>query len=570
MMSATRRSSRAVTAILMGFVILAGACSPDATQAPASQGQASQGQASQAPASRDTLIIGIASLPPGIDPDQTSNSPLLAQLFSQMGMAFTQASYEKQQPVADPNKVPGFFVTSNDLSNLQPRLIDSCTLAPDGSTVTMKIHPGSKSPVGNELKSADILWAVERTLALESTGNFFLGVANAQDLAQWAAADDYTVVVTRKGDDEMVNLCGLTSHQTVAPTFLLDSTEFKKHVTADDPWAKGWAMQNGSWHGPYYVASWEAGKQAVFEANPYWTFTDLKIKKIIYQVVPESSARISLLKAGKLDLIEGISPEEAVALDGEPGVRPVAVQSNVQLLIIWDSSNPPFNDVRVRQAFSRTLDRVSIANTIYKGLAEPYQGIIPTNFPGFKAYNNYDFDLERAKQELADAGFKPDDPPLVLNYEQGKPVFEQVAIAWQSELAKVGVTLNLKKVPFSVLDPLMFAREKPPGWMTFFADGPQQPDVGFATNLWYKSPSSTNFSNFFDDTFNQMSAECGRVLVETDRIPCYQGMMDHLSANEPFPYIVAPFYIYAVSDKVSGANYVPGFSYWVPTMSVQE
>ena len=78
----------------------------------------------------------------------------------------------------------------------------------------------------------------------------------------------------------------------------MDSDEAKKHATEEDPWAGEWVNHFGSWYGPYYITAWEPDVQVVLEANPNYYLEQPPIKKIIYQVVPNSADRIALLKAG--------------------------------------------------------------------------------------------------------------------------------------------------------------------------------------------------------------------------------------------------------------------------------
>jgi peptide/nickel transport system substrate-binding protein len=344
----------------------------------------------------------------------------------------------------------------------------------------------------------------------------------------------------------------------------MDSTEVKKHVTSDDPWAAKWINTAGSWFGPYYITNWEANKQVVLEANPNWWGPPLKVKKIIYQVIPESANRVALMQAGKVDLVEGISPEEAAALDGQPGVRSIAVQGNKQFFAITDNKKPPFDNVKVRQALNLAADRQAIVDSVYKGLAYPYQGYIPVNFPGFQEHHEYDYDLTKAKQLLSDAGF-PNGFSTELSYAAGVPEQEQVAIIWQTALKQIGVNVTLRKLPTAAMSALVFQEG---ATFALWEDAPFLPDPVFSLQLWYTSYGPWHFTN--DPKIDQGVADCAKIDDTAQRTTCAQDLANYIASVAPCVNMTAPYFIYAVSDKVSGANFNFGLSYVVETMSVAQ
>ena len=130
------------------------------------------------------MIIAIPGTPPGIDPDLQAAPQMFtigAQLYGEEGLRWGRTTYAGTNTVADPNKVPGFWVANTDQSKLEPGIIEKCTLAPDGSKVTMNLRQGVKSAYNNELTTDDILWGLQRSVAHQFIGGFFMGVAGAPD-----------------------------------------------------------------------------------------------------------------------------------------------------------------------------------------------------------------------------------------------------------------------------------------------------------------------------------------------------------------------------------------------------
>jgi peptide/nickel transport system substrate-binding protein len=521
-------------------------------------------------ASKDTMIIAIPGTPPGIDPD-TQSAPqewtIGAQLYGESGLRWGRAPYTAQQTIADPNKVPGFWIANTDLSTTTPGIVQSCTLTPDGSKVTMALRPGVKSAVGNELTTADLTWGLQRSVADKFIGAFFMGVGGAGDIAQWHAVDKYTEEIDQANGQSMVNLCPLLAHLGAAPSWIMDSTEAKKHVTSSDPWATDWINHGGSWFGAYYITDWEADKQVVLQANPNYYLAQPPIKKIIYQVVPQSADRIALLKAGKVDLVEGLSPTEAQALDNQSGVRPIAVQSNKQFFAFMNDSKPPFDNPLVRQALSYAVDRKTLADSIYHGLAVPYEGWLPVTYPGYQPFTNYDYDLTKAKALLAQAGL-PNGFSTELSYSSGEPEEEQVAIAWQTSLAQIGVNLTLKKLPPSAISTMVVGGTATNFVFALWQDAPFLPDPVFSLQLWYASYGNAKWYHFADPKTDADIKTCGNVVDFAQRTSCIQTVAQYVSTLAPAVNIVAPDFIYAVTDKVSNANFNYGLSYVVEGMTI--
>jgi peptide/nickel transport system substrate-binding protein len=549
---------------------------PDTGEEPAGEEPVGEEPAGEEPAEevavpvKDTMVIAVPGLGPGIDPNIQSSPQawtIGAQIYGQQGMRWDQVPYENPgQTTADPNKVPGFWMAGPDMTKTTGGIIESCTIEADGSKATLVLREGVLSPYGNEFTTADIQYGLERSVDTGAIGNFFMGVGGAQDLAQWNFVDDYTAVVDQKEGKSLFNLCPLQSHIGAIGPWYMDSEETKKHATDDDPWAFNWVNEFGSWFGPYYVTDWVAGDQVVLEANPNWFGDELAIKKIIYKVVPESSNRIALLQAGEVDLIEGISPEEAAALDGVPGVVPIALKSNKQFFVVMDESKPPFSIVEVRQALNHSVNREAIVDSIYQGLGYPYEGILPVTFPGFVDPGNYPYDLDRARELLAEAGY-PDGFETELSFAAGSPEEEQVAILWQADLRAIGIEVSLKKLPTAAISDLVFQKNAN---FAMWQDAPHIPDPVFGTLLWYASYSPAQFNKFNDPKVDDWVDECALIVDWPERIKCSQELGEYISSVAPLVNMVAPHFIYAVTDKVEGANFNYGQTYLVETMSFTE
>jgi peptide/nickel transport system substrate-binding protein len=464
--------------------------------------------------------------------------------------------------IGDPSKVPSLTYPNLDLGTLVPGTLQSCDLSADGKTALFHIRPGVKAWNGDELTSADVMWGVERSVSLKGIGAFFLAAGNAANFDQWKAIDKYTVQVT--SDTPMAMVCKLNAHLFYAFGKSLDSTEAKKHATPDDPWATQWLSTNDASFGPYHITNWQAGKQVVMEANPNYWKGPSKIKRIIWQVVPESASRVALLQAGKVDLAEGLSPEEASSLNGSPGVNVAALRSNQEFFIVYDNSKPPFNDPRVRQAINYAIPRDDIVKSIYRGLATSWDGVIPEIYPGFVKYGTYQYDLEKAKQLLAEAGYA-NGFAIPLAYNSGDPVQEQVAVLLQSSLQKINVSATLKKMPPAAMSDYVQSGKAE---FAFWVDAPFLPDPNFSLRVWYRTGIASDWENYSNPTVDSQIDACNLVVDWSKRLECHKPIQDAIHADAPHGWVASPYFIMAMRSDLAGWAWNPALTYSVYGMSV--
>lgn len=211
--------------------------------------------------------------------------------------------------------------------------------------------------------------------------------------------------------------------------------------------------------GPFMLKSYQKGVQIAFEKNPDYHVKGLPyLDGAVIEITPESSARLSLLRAGKVDLghMWGFMvPEEAKSLKQ---TNPEMVMTPVMILgsgiLYFRTDQPPFNDVRVRRAVSLAIDRKAWRESLHYGEGCLDSGPVPCVMQAWKldaatlepARRKYldGYDPAEAKKLLADAGF-PRGLTMPLAHWPG------FAAPWRSyyelavdNLAQVGITAELK------------------------------------------------------------------------------------------------------------------------------
>src|SRR6201987_2490626 len=510
---------------------------------------------------KDTIIIAITGTPQGVDVDRQSGPQtwtMAAQLM-EPGAEWKPTTYpHATTPVADPTKIPGFTYPDFRTQQMVQGIMESCDLSPDNKTAVYHLRKGVKSAAGNEFTAKDVLWKVERAHALKAIGTFMLNVVNAPDPKQWQEVDDHTVRIS--SDTPMPLVCKILTNLY---WYWYDSTEAKKHSTSDDPWATKWASTSVVAFGPYVIRSWEAGNRVIMDANPNYWQGPPKIRHIIYQVVPESASRVTLLREGKVDLIEGVSPDEAVSLTAASNVRVAAVRGNESIYLVMNNIKAPFDKMQVRQAINHLLPRDQIVKDIYRGLAVTWEGAMPSVYTGYVEFNNYRYDMAEAKRLLAEAGYA-NGFETTLTYSAGDPVEENIAVLLKSTLSRAGINIDLRKQPVSAHSDVVQSKKAD---FALWIDYPIQPDPNYSLRLLYLTGNAVNYQNYSDREVDRSLDEGASIVDSAEWNAFHRPAEERIHEEATLAWIAEPTYIGPMSANLAGWKWFPTQDYKVNEMS---
>lgn len=156
--------------------------------------------------------------------------------------------------------------------------------------------------------------------------------------------------------------------------------------------------------GPYALVSASAGDKISFESwDAYNGPRKAKAEEMAWLLLDDPNARVTALQSGRVSVIEDVPYLDAAGLEGVATVE--QEQSFGLLFLMFNCSEAPFDDKRVRQALHYAIDRDKIIETAMMGGAAPATGYLPETHPDYqRAGTVYDYDPDRAKELLAEAG----------------------------------------------------------------------------------------------------------------------------------------------------------------------
>lgn len=455
-------------------------------------------------------------------------------------------------PVKNPDGV-----TVEDFSTIVGRLAASYELASDKTSITFHLRKGVKSYVGNELGAEDLMWTFQRGWNLKATFHWYMTqVLKIEDYDRaFKKIDDYTVQVSIPHPSPLLDRLWVNNDLGI-----LDAVEVKKHVTADDPWASKWLATHSASFAPYQVVKDVPGQEVVYEANPYYWRGAPRLKQIIFREMPTSSNRVAALQAGSIDVAEWLLPRELNLLDRVPSVKIWKVFGNYIHRVEMYNDKPPFDNVKVRQALNYLVPRDEILKAVYFGTARETKSPISEIYPAFtEEYFDYKIDVAKAKALLKEAGV-PEGFKTQLGYRTGEPIEEEIALILKTAFAKVGVDVELEKLPAATLVERYTKGEMP---MYFFRDMAIVPDAAYVANLWLNTASLINYSHFKSETVDNLINDGLTSTDEAKRIEGMHRVQQIVVEQAPWIFLMNPGYQLATRANVKGYSWsTPNGNIW--------
>jgi peptide/nickel transport system substrate-binding protein len=161
--------------------------------------------------------------------------------------------------------------------------------------------------------------------------------------------------------------------------------------------------------GPYRFVSFNPGVELVLEAHEQYWRKIPSVKRLVFKAVPDEVTRLAMLKRGEVDIAYAFRGPVAEDVRRTPGLtlKPVHFYGDQWLLFTeqWDPKSP-WADRRVRLAVNHAIDRQAINQSVTLGFSRITGSIIPQDFDFYWPAPPYAYDPRKAKQLLAEAGYK--------------------------------------------------------------------------------------------------------------------------------------------------------------------
>lgn len=363
--------------------------------------------------------------------------------------------------------------------SLDPRLAESHEMSDKGKRWVFKIRKGVSFHNGKTLTPLDVVKTYQRH-----------SDKNSNSAAMPLLGDIEGINVD--GDYVVVNL----KESNVDFPYLL--TDFHLMIQPDGGFGDPAA---GVGTGPYKVAVNDPGVRYVGDRfTDYWAPSERgHADQIEIVVINDTSARVSALHSGSVDLINGVDPKVVSLLKRNKAVtiRNVAGRGHYYMVAHCDSA--PYDNVDLRLALKYALDREACVKTILSGY-----GRVGNDTPVNDTYPLCSEQIEQRVYDPDKAAFHykksgHSGPLLLRTSEVAFPGAVETAQLFQQSAAKAGISLDIKREPSDGYWSNVW--NKAPFSMTFIFGRPTQDQV---YSLWYLSQAKWNDTHFRREDFDKL------------------------------------------------------------------
>jgi peptide/nickel transport system substrate-binding protein len=464
----------------------------------------------------DTLLILGEGIPATLNVDGASgnHAPTQTGLINVL-----ERLIDYQALPADENGIVKY-----DFSRFAPALAESWRFDASTNTWTLNLRRGVEGCGGAIFTADDVLYSFARAKSLSGqapvswfiasvasidgfTRNLFGNTPEARAAralgSEVTKVDDYTVTIRQRVPNQMFLMA-----LTVFGAAIYDKETMEANATPDDPWSHRYVnTTNGPSFGPWCVEEWRKDEVFAVRANPAYYRGKPAFDRVIYRRVPQSANRFAILRSGRAQIIEAMSPKELAVLAKAEKVSVAGGYLNGSLVLLPNWRTPPWNNDKVRQALAYAIPYEQIAAASYFGNAQPWNAQVPTSYPGFhQPPVDYRFDPKKARALLAEAGY-PDGKGLE-KYEgafkigyaaEREGILGPSATLLRTALRQAGFPVELDPLPaVQLADRQLVKKDLPLG--LYDGTKPIGVDAAYALLLLYVSPPRglNNITNFSD------------------------------------------------------------------------
>ena len=420
-----------------------------------------------------------------------------------------------------------------------PMLAKSWEANSENTEYTFKLRDDVQFHSGKKMTASDIVASFGH-IKDSTSASFLYGMAGIDSVVE---VDPLTVKISLTAPNHLfLQILPMYSFS------IIDMDEVAKNGGA------AWLGKNTAGSGPYTIDKWDPATEASITRNENYWGEKPELATVNMKFIGEASNRVQLLTKGEVDVALEVPAKDVATLKETPGISIDSRASNKILYFAMNNEVAPFDNVKVRQAVNYAIPYDKLINDVMKGQASPLRSSVASSTPGSTdAGNTYTYDLDKAKSLLAEAGMA-DGFTFDFTLGGGFDDWKDDAVLIQAELAKIGVTMNIKSMARpQFLEALTTKKVQSyiSRWTSFVND------PGYHLGLLMTSKGTSNYMNFHNAEVDSLWEQASHEPSIDVRNKFYGQAQKIISEQAPWGYLYEYNIVVATKSNVQGYTSYP-------------
>jgi peptide/nickel transport system substrate-binding protein len=407
------------------------------------------------------------------------------------------------------------------------------------TTYSFTIKKGIKFHDGADLTSADVKASYDRILDPATGAVVYPYLKNIESVTP---KDDLTVEFKLKSPQAtFLAAMGLTGNYIAQKKKIDANVNFEEDVVGT---------------GPYKFKSRSIQVESQVEKNPNYFIPDRPyLDGVILRPIFDDAARMNALYSGDVDIVTYVNWAAMGQVEANPKY---VLQSNKEdgfVMVEFRVDQPPFDNVKLRQAISYGIDRDAIIKTAASGRGKPcYGGIIPSWLWGYskEMEETFKYNPEKAKQLVQEAGAAGKKIELTT-WPPDTELFGRPSVIVANQLKQIGLEIALR--PQATAE---WSATRASGAYQMFMDGNlySLPDPDFLSEYVGTGGRIPNASKFSDKEIDGWLDEARKTNDQARRIPLYTNVQKKMLDLVPIAFLFFREQGEATQADVQGYEYL--------------
>ena len=358
-------------------------------------------------------------------------------------LTYASGDYTRINPAMDEHGEINILIfnglTAHDGDNqVVPCLAKSWDYDEATYTYTFHLEEGVKWHDGEAFTAEDVKFTIEAIMDPENGSE---NAPNYEDVAEITVLDELTVAFRLTAPN-----AAFLDYMTMAilPKHLLEGEDMQSSSFFHNPVGTG----------PYKLESWDEGQAIILTRNEDYFKGPAKIERIIFKIVPDDNAQAMQMKTGELDLAL-LTPKDAENFANDDNYAVYRMETSDYRGILFNFWNPYWTENKdIIPAICCAIDRQAIVDAVILGHGIVAYGPLQRNEYNYEDVEHYDYDPDRARAILEEAGctlnangfYERDGQEIgfVISVGAGDQVRVDIAQAAAQMLRQVGINCSVE------------------------------------------------------------------------------------------------------------------------------